>query len=285
MVLIRLSGCTGWSGPLLFAYGIRHVFAWPGPYDVTKAKARQWKIETVWVNAWQNQQNDVLPAKTDQPVYPSSLIEVLAVRMKKPWILSSYVVQSEHSNEAGWMSWLFWVFAVVTGLYAPNFFEVDGAYRFRVVASVWPEPCMLGFWNFIYGFLTEKYLTHFFFLVQVISFSGVMLPLKKSDWNLMHAISYEPCMLGFWNFVYGFLMETQLTSIFFLSKLSPFLELCPFEKNQNGILSARYLEKYLSQGLETWSADRGWWVDYLIKLKKKIIIFFRSYGPLKIWAF
>ena len=21
--------------------------------------------------------------------------------------------------------------------------------------------------------------------------------------------------------------------------------------------------------LETWSADRGWWVDYLIKLKKK----------------
>ena len=32
-------------------------------------------------------------------------------------------------------------------------------------------------------------------------------PLKKSEWNLMHAISYEPCMLGFWNFIYGFLME------------------------------------------------------------------------------
>ena len=31
-VLIRLHGCTGWSAPLLFAYGIRLIFAWPGPY-------------------------------------------------------------------------------------------------------------------------------------------------------------------------------------------------------------------------------------------------------------
>ena len=46
----------------------------------------------------------------------------------------------------------------------------------------------------------------------------------------MHAISYEPCMLGFWNIKYGFLMEKKLTHIFFLSELSPFLKLCPFEK-------------------------------------------------------
>ena len=32
-------------------------------------------------------------------------------------------------------------------------------------------------------------------------------PLKKSEWNLMNAISYELCMLGFWNFMYWFLME------------------------------------------------------------------------------
>ena len=31
-MLIRLRGCTGWSAPLLFAYGIRYVFAWRGPY-------------------------------------------------------------------------------------------------------------------------------------------------------------------------------------------------------------------------------------------------------------
>ena len=29
-VLTRLRGCAGWSAPLLFAYGIRHIFAWPG---------------------------------------------------------------------------------------------------------------------------------------------------------------------------------------------------------------------------------------------------------------
>ena len=51
-------------------------------------------------------------------------------------------------------------------IYAPNFEEVDGAYWFRVVrACVRQERCMLGFWNFIYGFLMEKYLTHVFFLV------------------------------------------------------------------------------------------------------------------------
>ena len=32
-------------------------------------------------------------------------------------------------------------------------------------------------------------------------------PLKNSEWNLMYAISYELCMLGFWNFINGFLME------------------------------------------------------------------------------
>ena len=28
---MRLRGCAGWSAPLLFAYGIRHIFTWPGP--------------------------------------------------------------------------------------------------------------------------------------------------------------------------------------------------------------------------------------------------------------
>ena len=33
-VLIRLCGCAGWSAPLLFVYGIRHIFSWPGPNGV-----------------------------------------------------------------------------------------------------------------------------------------------------------------------------------------------------------------------------------------------------------
>ena len=32
-VLIRLRGCAGWSVPLLFAYDIRHVCAWSGPFN------------------------------------------------------------------------------------------------------------------------------------------------------------------------------------------------------------------------------------------------------------
>ena len=31
-MLFRLRRCAGWSVPLLFAYGIRHVFVWPGPF-------------------------------------------------------------------------------------------------------------------------------------------------------------------------------------------------------------------------------------------------------------
>ena len=65
-------------------------------------------------------------------------------------------------------------------------------------------------------------------------------PLKKSEQNLMHAISYEPCMLGFWNFIYGFLMEKFLVWVISLSKVMPLW------KKQHEILSARYLKKYLS---------------------------------------
>ena len=72
---------------------------------------------------------------------------------------------------------------------------------------------------------------------------------------------------------------------FFLVRVISLSGVMPLWKNQNEIFSARYLKKYLSQGLETWSADRGWWVDYLIKFLKKITVFFQSYCPLKIWAF
>ena len=71
--------------------------------------------------------------------------------------------------------------------YAPNFEDVDRAYWVRVVrAFVFlllfsSCPSYLPFWSYA--------------------------PLKKSEWYLMHAISYEPCMLGFWNFINEILME------------------------------------------------------------------------------
>ena len=37
---------------------------------------------------------------------------------------------------------------------------------------------------------------------------GVSVRACVRSWHfLMHAVSYEPCMLGFWNLIYGFLME------------------------------------------------------------------------------
>ena len=42
-VLIRLRGCAGWFAPLLFAYGIRHIFARPGPtFPEANQVPRQW---------------------------------------------------------------------------------------------------------------------------------------------------------------------------------------------------------------------------------------------------
>ena len=93
----------------------------------------------------------------------------------------------------------------------------------RVVrASIRPyvhqDPCMLEFWNFVYGFLMEKvdarfFFFFFFFLFYFFFFFFCFFlffcfcpsylpfwsyaPLKKSELNLMHAISYEPCMLWF----------------------------------------------------------------------------------------
>ena len=48
---------------------------------------------------------------------------------------------------------------------------------------------------------------------------------------LMHAISYEECMVGFWNFIYGFFMKNGWPVVF-LSELSPFHELCCFDKTR-----------------------------------------------------
>ena len=67
----------------------------------------------------------------------------------------------------------------------------------------------------------------------------------------MHAISYEQCMLGFWYFIYK-IQVSYFSSwknnwpVFYLVQAASLLELGLFEKDQNEILSARYLQKYLS---------------------------------------
>ena len=105
------------------------------------------------------------------------------------------------------------------------------------------EPCMLGFWNFRYWFLMEKYLTHVFFSCPSYLPFWSYAPLKKSERNLMHAISYELCMLGFWNFIYRFLMEKIADPYYFLVRVISPSRVMPLWKKLNEILSARYLEK------------------------------------------
>ena len=64
----------------------------------------------------------------------------------------------------------------------------------------------------------------------VLSVRAPVHPYFRSSHFLMHAISNEPCMLGFWNFIYAFLMEKQLTHIFSCPSYLPFWSYSPFEK-------------------------------------------------------
>ena len=120
--------------------------------------------------------------------------------------------------------------------YAPNFEEVDGAYWFQVVracvracgrSSRTVHARVLKFHIWIpHGKIVD---THTISCPSYLPFWSYAL-LKKSEWNLMHAISYEPYMLGIWNFIYGSSWKNSWSLFSFLSELSPFLELCPFEK-------------------------------------------------------
>ena len=85
------------------------------------------------------------------------------------------------------------------------------------------EPC-------IYGFLMEIYLTHVFFLVRVISLSGV-----KPLWKNLNEIWCMPYLMnrackGFEISYMDSSWKNSWLVFFFLFELSPFLEICPSEK-------------------------------------------------------
>ena len=73
-------------------------------------------IITNWAAAWQNQQNDVRPAKTlislgIHPVWSESSLSA----WRSPGSLAILRVHSEDSDQTGWMPRLIWVFAGRTG--------------------------------------------------------------------------------------------------------------------------------------------------------------------------
>ena len=66
---------------------------------------------SIWATAWQNQQNDVHPAKTQISLCIHPVWSVFAVRMKKPWVLSFLLSEQRRCDQTGWMPRLIWVFA------------------------------------------------------------------------------------------------------------------------------------------------------------------------------
>ena len=95
-----------------------------------------------------------------------------------------------------------------------------------------------------------------------------------------HYIMNRACMLGFWNFIYGFLLKKSLNFFFFLIRVMPFWNYAPLKKSEWNLVS-----KISRKVLESWPADRVRWVDYLINFWTNFFKLFRSYGLLQIWAF
>ena len=123
-----------------------------------------------------------------------------------------------------------------------------------VRASVHQKPCMLGFWNFIYGFLVEKYLTHIFFscpsYLPFWSYAPLNKIRMKSDachilWTV-HARVLK--------FPRGKIADPYFV---FLSELPPFLELCPFEKIRMKSCPQDISKGIWARGLKR-SADRDY---------------------------
>ena len=94
-------------------------------------------------------------------------------------------------------------------------------------------------------------------------------PLKKSEWNLMHAISYEPCMLGFWNFSYMDSSWKISWPIFFLVPVISLSGIMPLWKKSVWNLVSKISQKVFELGAWNLVSWWGWWVDYLMKFKKK----------------
>ena len=70
----------------------------------------------------------------------------------------------------------------------------------------------------------------------------------QDQWSsgFMPPITLESCILGSWNFIYGYLMEKIADPYFFLFWVMPFFGVMPLLKNEMKILLARCLKNYLS---------------------------------------
>ena len=135
--------------------------------------------------------------------------------------------------------------------------------------------------------------------------------LQRSWWGIL--VSGCPCIRLWWRTVHARVLKFHIwiprgkiadTHFFFLSELSPFMELCPFEKIRMKSDACHIFWAVHARVLEISYMDSSWknnWpvFFFLVRVislsgviplwknqnKKTITLFFQSYGPLKIWAF
>ena len=94
-------------------------------------------------------------------------------------------------------------------LWARTFVRASVSHVF--VNSITFESPMLGFWNFIYGFVMKQivdsyvflllFFFFFLFLLKVVPLSWVMALWKQLQWNLVSKISQKLYELLYWNLI------------------------------------------------------------------------------------
>ena len=128
----------------------------------------------IWATSWQNQQNDCASSKDSDQSDSSQCTQWVA---EDPMFLHA---DSQDTDLKGQMPRLIWVFAGYTCYFVGfvmrrfSYFKMLCCSNFCIIMpptskltghidyglcvhpSVHQEPCMLGFWNFIYGFFMEK---------------------------------------------------------------------------------------------------------------------------------
>ena len=71
-------------------------------HEAIKKLHRSIPADFIWAALWQNQQSDCAPSEdSDQPGHSPSLIRVIAIRMKKAWVLS-YLLSAQRMPRLVW---------------------------------------------------------------------------------------------------------------------------------------------------------------------------------------
>ena len=111
-MLIRLHGCAGWSAPLLFAYGIRHIFAWPGPNHLifSLTQHRILSESRSYPNHWKGSAHLYSELKGSHCFYPGSVEVVWNTRLLAEcsyifWVTRQILL---HWNKHVWSLLLHW---------------------------------------------------------------------------------------------------------------------------------------------------------------------------------